>query len=125
MKSQILSKFPVGAIDNHERDNTAVHPIWKKSRVIFSMGVNWADDASETEKKRKKQSSVEISKRLAKIVGSEGGTYINEANPYEPYWKEAFWGEKYERLERIKRRVDSKGLFSCNRCVGGEVIYEP
>lgn len=90
------------------------------------MGTDWADDAPESEKRKKKMRAVEVSKRLAEIVGKGGGTYVNEANPYEPYWKDAFWGkEKYAKLERIKKKVDPKGLFVCNRCVGGQLLYEP
>lgn len=89
------------------------------------MGTNWADEASEDEKRRRKFRAVEVSKRLAQIVGTDGGTYLNEANPYEPDWKEAFWGEKYNKLERLKKILDPKGLFVCNRCVGGDIVYEP
>ncbi|KAF8244059.1 FAD-binding domain-containing protein [Wilcoxina mikolae CBS 423.85] len=87
----------------------------KHSRAIMSFGVDWADDAPISEKRRKKMQAVEFSKRLEGIVGREGaGTYVNEANPYEPDWKNVFWGEKYERLLGIKRRVDPKGVFVCN-----------
>lgn len=90
------------------------------------MGTDWADNASESEKRQKKLRAVEVSKRLTEIVGEDGGTYFNEANPFEPYWIEAFWGkENYARLERLKKKIDPKGLFVCNRCVGGDVVYEP
>ncbi|PSN68612.1 FAD/FMN-containing protein [Corynespora cassiicola Philippines] len=115
----------IGKVDSRSRDSTAVHSIWKDSRAVFSMGTNWSDDAPETEKRHKKERGIEASKRMAEIVGMEGGTYMNEANPYEPYWKEAFWGGKYVKLERVKRRVDPKGLFVCNRCVGEDLVYEP
>jgi hypothetical protein len=58
-------------------------------------------------------------------VGSDGGTYINEANPYEPDWKNAFWGPNYDKLLEIKKRVDPKNLMVCNRCVGTDILYEP
>ncbi|KAF2185562.1 FAD/FMN-containing protein [Zopfia rhizophila CBS 207.26] len=130
---KIIEDFPdlhagfnfIGKVDNRERDNTAVHSIWKHSRGVFSMNTDWKDDAPKEGIRHKKLRAVEVSKALAKIVGEGGGTYVNEANPYEPFWKEAFWGEKYERLERIKKRVDPEGVFMCNRCVGGEVVYEP
>lgn len=66
---------------------------------------------------------VDASEALGSIVGPEGGTYINEANPYEPDWEQVFWGDKYERLLKIKKRVDPQGRFGCNRCVGGDVVY--
>jgi hypothetical protein len=115
----------IGKVNSQLRDQTSVHNIWKESRAILSMGANWADEAPEKEKRRMKLLAVEASRRLAQIVGRNGGTYVNEANPYEPLWKEAFWGEKYDRLERIKRKVDPKGVLICNRCVGGEIVYEP
>ena len=68
-------------MNSAERDNTAVHPTWKDSRAIFSLGTDWADDAPAEEKLRKKQQAVEASKRLAEIVGPDRGTYVNEANP--------------------------------------------
>lgn len=71
----------VGKVNSAERDNTAVHPAWKDSRAVFSLGTDWADDASAEEKLRKKKQAVEISKRLGEIVGPDGGTYVNEANP--------------------------------------------
>jgi FAD/FMN-containing dehydrogenase len=36
-----------------------------------------------------------------------------------------FWGEKYDRLLGIKKRVDPTGVFVCNRCVGGDILLEP
>lgn len=128
-----LEEFPelaagfnfIGKVNSQYRDQTSVHDIWKRSRAILSMGANWADEAPEEEKRRIKLLAVEASKRLMQIVGRGGGTYVNEGNPYEPFWKEAFWGEKYGRLERIKRRIDSERIFICNRCVGGEIVYEP
>jgi hypothetical protein len=47
----------------------------------MSFGTNWEDSAPESEKHRKKLQLVEMSDRWAKIAGSDGGTYINEANP--------------------------------------------
>ena len=71
----------VGKVNPAERDETSVHPIWKDSRAIFSISGDWADDAPEEEKRKIKKDLVDISGRLGKIVGENGGTYINEANP--------------------------------------------
>jgi hypothetical protein len=71
----------VGKVNPAERDNTAVHPIWKESHALFSMSSDWADDASEEVKTMWKHRTVEISNKLRDIVGDDGGTYINEANP--------------------------------------------
>jgi hypothetical protein len=68
-------------VNSDQRDKTAAHPAWKEGRAIFSIGVDWNDDAPEKEKRRKKQNLVQISKHLGRIVGKDGGTYANEANP--------------------------------------------
>ncbi|BCS23428.1 FAD/FMN-containing protein [Aspergillus puulaauensis] len=114
----------IGKVNNDERDNTAVHDIWKKSHALLSISIDWADNATEAEKHKKRLHAVHMSETFSEIVGSDDGTYINEANPYEPNWESVFWGDKYERLLEIKRRVDPTGLFICNRCVGGELVLQ-
>lgn len=112
-----------------DRAATAAHDVWCDSAALISFGEGWDDDASESVKREKKQHLVALGEELGGIIrsaGQEEGTYVNEANPYERKWKEVFWGRKYERLERIRRKVDPKGLFGwCNRCVGGRVVLEP
>lgn len=71
----------VGKVNNDERDNTAVNDIWKQSHALLSISVDWADNATASEKHEKRLHAVQLSEGLARIVGSEGGTYINEANP--------------------------------------------
>jgi FAD/FMN-containing dehydrogenase len=48
------------------------------------------------------------------------GTYVNEADYFEPDWQQSFWGASYPRLLAIKRAYDPDGLFSCHHCVGSE-----
>ncbi|KAF7588253.1 hypothetical protein BBP40_005975 [Aspergillus hancockii] len=115
----------IGKVNNDERDNTAVHDVWKQSHGVMSLSVDWADTASDAEKQEKRHNMVELSRRFTEIVGSDGGTYVNEANPYEPEWQTVFWGDKYERLLSIKRKVDPTQLFVCNRCVGTDVVIQP
>ncbi|KIN08108.1 hypothetical protein OIDMADRAFT_16484 [Oidiodendron maius Zn] len=50
----------------------------------------------------------------------EGGVYLNEASPWTENWKEAWWGESYERLSEIKKKYDPEGIFSCWKCIGFE-----
>jgi hypothetical protein len=68
-------------VNNDERDNTAVHEIWKRSHGVFSISTNWPDNATAAEKHQKRRKMVNLSSRMTEIVGSDGGTYINEANP--------------------------------------------
>ena len=45
---------------------------------------------------------------------------MNENNPYNPRWKEDFFGAHYPRLLSIKQKVDPQGIFWCPVCVGSE-----
>ncbi len=47
----------------------------------MSFGIDFADNATLAHKHERKEKLVEISNRMADIVGSGSGTYINEANP--------------------------------------------
>lgn len=71
----------IGRVNNDERDNTAIHDIWKYSIGLLTVSVDWADNATESVKHQKRLQAVNFSHRLTEIVGSNGGTYINEANP--------------------------------------------
>ena len=113
------------AVNADERDKSSVHPIWKDSVALLTMGIDWANDATEQEKTRKRELMVEVSGRLTEIVGEVGGTYVNEANPYEPKWRETFWGPNYEKLLKVKKRIDPQNMFVCNRCVGSDIFFEP
>jgi FAD/FMN-containing dehydrogenase len=120
----VLIGWLVGKVNAKERSKTSVHPIWADARTVFSLGIDWHNDATPAERKRLKGRLVNASLDLEGVVGQGGGTYVNEANPYEPNWQSAFWGSNYERLLRIKRRVDPRNLMVCNRCVGTDIVYE-
>ncbi|CZR51587.1 related to isoamyl alcohol oxidase [Phialocephala subalpina] len=42
------------------------------------------------------------------------------AGRYEPNWQQAFWGDNYARLQKIKRSVDPDDVLWCAPCVGNE-----
>ncbi|EAU36844.1 predicted protein [Aspergillus terreus NIH2624] len=47
------------------------------------------------------------------------GTYGNEADPYDPDWKQDWFGDQYDKLRSIKM-YDPEDVFWCWRCVGNE-----
>ncbi|KAL2257011.1 hypothetical protein VTK26DRAFT_779 [Humicola hyalothermophila] len=40
-----------------------------------------------------------------------GAAYINEADPFQPNWQEAFWGTNYPELLKIRQKYDPDGVF--------------
>jgi FAD/FMN-containing dehydrogenase len=51
----------------------------------------------------------------------DSGSYVNEADYFEPDWQREFWGASYPRLLAIKRKYDPDGVFRCHHCVGSEL----
>jgi hypothetical protein len=51
------------------------------------------------------------------LMGSNGGAYLNEANPFIPGWKDAYWGGKNDKLLEVKNKYDPDRLLRCWRCV--------
>jgi FAD/FMN-containing dehydrogenase len=66
------------------------------------------------------KAGVTAAMRVIRDATPGGGSYVNEADYFEPDWQQSFWGENYQRLLEIKRKYDPEGLFYCHHCVGSE-----
>lgn len=55
-----------------------------------------------------------------KALSPGGGSYLNEADPFDPDWKSAFYGVNYDRLASIKNKYDSAGVFYGRTTVGSD-----
>jgi FAD/FMN-containing dehydrogenase len=60
--------------------------------------------------------SMDEIRRLAPRAGS----YVWETDYFQSHWQEAFWGENYDRLLKIKTKYDPDGLFFLHHGVGSE-----
>lgn len=49
-----------------------------------------------------------------------GGSYINEGDPNQPGFQDAFYGVNYAKLESIKDKYDPDGVFYGRTVVGSE-----
>jgi Berberine and berberine like/FAD binding domain len=58
---------------------------------------------------------------MAKLF-PDAGAYVNEASPGDANWKKSYWGEHYEKLETIKKKVDPANVFWCSPCVGADML---
>lgn len=58
------------------------------------------------------------SARLTDAFGK--AVYYNEQYATGEEWQRSNFGSNYDRLLRIKKAVDPRGLFNCRNCVGSE-----
>ncbi|KAL8295864.1 hypothetical protein RB597_009086 [Gaeumannomyces tritici] len=96
----------------------AVLPAWRRAYLHPITAVQWPPLNSSAK-------AAALSALLGRVAGlrelaPDMGAYMNEANPYEPNWQDAFWGANYARLRSIKRSVDPDDVLWCHPCVGNE-----
>ncbi|KAG8722046.1 hypothetical protein FRC09_006928 [Ceratobasidium sp. 395] len=110
-----------GEISKTDPESTGLNPQWRNEALIsWNFGANWMDDTPVDTIKYIKSAVTNLTQSLGQIAGLDHASYFNEADPQEPLWKKAFFGRHYDRLLKIKRKVDPEGLFTCNRCVGSD-----
>ena len=69
---------------------------------------------------KEEAASVQAAMDLLRRATPGTGSYVNEADYFEPDWQRSFWGENYDRLLQIKHTYDPDGVFRCHHCVGSE-----
>ena len=97
--------------------STSVHPAWYSSLWELGQPSFWQWNSTLEERiavaRNMQQQTAEM-----EALTPGGGAYKNEANPFTPNWREAWYGEHYDRLLEIKTRYDPDGLLKCWGCVG-------
>ncbi|CAE6488987.1 unnamed protein product [Rhizoctonia solani] len=107
-----------GAVSEIDPESTGLNPQWRKDALMsWEFSGSWSLNASDEEIQQLKTNTTQIVQEFGKIAGLADAAYFNEADPFEPQWKNSFFGDHYDRLLEIKQQVDPKGLFTCNRCV--------
>ena len=56
--------------------------------------------------------------KLIRAATPGSGSYLNEADYFEPDWQTSFWGANYPRLLDVKRKYDPDNLFRVHHGVG-------
>ena len=105
-----------------ERDTdssaTAVSPSWRKAllHVVFlQLFTANTPQGGDTAAK-----GIQTVLDVLKAAYPGAGAYFSESYR-ETDWKGTFWGTaNYERLLKVKQRVDPTGFFYCIQCVGSD-----
>lgn len=121
-----LSGAPEAVIK--EVRNTATNPAVTDAAalVIMAAGSNQVYPGvkgKEPDEETAKSAANNITQAMSYFIklAPNAGSYVNESDYFQKNWQQAFWGENYERLLSIKRKVDPEDLFICHHCVGSGV----
>ena len=69
---------------------------------------------------RKAREQIDHCMNELRAVAGNGGAYVSESNFFEKKWQQAYWGDHYARLLRIKKKYDPEELFFVHNGVGSE-----
>ena len=100
--------------------STSTTPAWRNS--YWELGLRppqWMWNSTVDERIKTVKIMANLTKSLEDLTPGSG-THFNEADPWTTDWQQAFWGENYERLLKIKHMYDPDRLLNCWRCVGFE-----
>lgn len=115
--------YATGPFNHPDNSKTGVNPGWRTALWHVIMGGIWTT-STPPDTRAKIQDTISRSIEPFKKVTPGGGCYMNEGDWAEENWKTAFFGENYERLERVKRKWDPEGVFNCWKCVGWNGVEE-
>ncbi|KAI1161971.1 hypothetical protein F5B18DRAFT_653107 [Nemania serpens] len=99
--------------------DSAVHPAWRKNRM-HAMLMDVQPDGLTAQQAIDRDSLMQGYMTLLRDVSPGAGSYMNEGDPGEPNWQQAFYGAHYGRLLDIKRKWDPTGVFWAPTTVGSE-----
>lgn len=119
-----LGRFFIGHIlspGNHGVDtrNTAINPAWKEHATLPL----WNTILTRSETSEQIQlviNEVNLYHKKLKDVTPGGGSYLNEANIFEPDWQQQMYGRTWDELVRIKEHYDPMGVFYADTAVGSQ-----
>lgn len=94
--------------------DAAVNPAWRSNRM-HAMLMDMAPAQSSA-----RDATMQGYMDLLREVSPGAGSYMNEGDPGEPDWQQAFYGMNYPRLLGIKRARDPWGVFWAPTTVGSE-----
>jgi len=115
-----FNKGQAGAADEavlRGRETSMNPAVYDAAALVIIAAAGATQDKTKAEAAK---AGVAAATKVLREATPGAGTYLNEADYFEPDWQQEFWGPSYERLSQIKRKYDPEDLFFCHHCVGSE-----
>lgn len=100
--------------------HTSVNPAWRKTYMLAEHIDFWPDNYGSEEMYQAWNDTTFRKLKAMKIAAPGTGTYLNEADGYDPDWKKDWFGDQYDWLRAVKQKYDPDEVFWCWHCVGSE-----
>ncbi|KAI1377931.1 FAD-binding domain-containing protein [Hypoxylon crocopeplum] len=105
---------PTAAAAGWPGRDAAVNPAWRNNRM-HAMLMDQAPAQSAV-----RDATMKGFMDLLRDAAPDAGSYMNEGDPGEPDWQQAFYGSNYARLLEVKQARDPWGVFWAPTTVGSE-----
>jgi len=99
---------------------TSVNPAWRKTYALLTHVDLYPLNAGSQGVQEVKDRATFKKLKAMEALTPGMGTYLNEADGFDPQWKENWFGENYDWLRSVKQKYDPEDVFWCWRCVGNE-----
>lgn len=97
----------------------AVNPAWRNG-VLHAILIGPQPPNLTAAEAVQEEEDIQVYMDMWREVSPGAGAYMNEGDPGEPDWKQAFFGSNYERLLEVKRDRDPWGVFWAATTVGSD-----
>ncbi|KAK7908426.1 FAD-binding domain-containing protein [Apiospora marii] len=99
--------------------DNAVNPAWREN-LMHAMLMDLQPPNLTPHQARARDAQMQRHMALLRAASPGAGAYLNEGDPGEPDWQQAFFGPHYARLLQVKEAWDPWQLFWAPTTVGSE-----
>lgn len=117
--NRVQVHFNMRTVDPANADN-AVNSAWRPMYLFSQQAVRWPVNATAPEIMRRRQEFQTGDMQRWRDISPGAGSYLAEADRFEPNFGQAFWGDKYPRLLKLKAQLDPYDVFFATTSVGSE-----
>jgi hypothetical protein len=114
-----LAISPTKEVAGWPGNGAAVNPAWRKN-ILHAILIGPQPTNLTPQEAREEEAAIQKHMKAWRAVSPGAGSYMNEGDPGEPNWQQAFYGSNYPRLFKVKQERDPWGLFWAATTVGSE-----
>ncbi|KAI9151459.1 FAD-linked oxidoreductase patO [Paramyrothecium foliicola] len=104
-------------------EKNSILPSWRTAAMAVILTTSWPEGADERLMRDMRNKMTEKCVPALAKLAPEAGAYLNEADPDQPDWQTAFYGENYDRLVAIKNKYDPHHVFYAHTAVGSDSYW--